>query len=75
MKIDFYLKWIATGFLIVATALNSFNVYPAGALLYLVGGLLWLCVSIMWKEPALITTNLVLAAVNGIGLFINLVFK
>jgi hypothetical protein len=29
----------------------------------------------MWKEPALITTNLVLAAVNGIGLFINLVFK
>jgi hypothetical protein len=46
-----------------------------GPILYLIGGLLWLVVSIMWKEPALIVTNLTLAAVNAIGLIYNLTIK
>jgi len=32
-------------------------------------------VSIMWKEPALIVTNLTLAVVNAIGLIYNLIIK
>jgi hypothetical protein len=35
------------------------------------GGLAWLTVSILWKEPALIVTNSVLALVGIGGLFIN----
>jgi len=34
--IDFYLKWIATAILIVASALNSLGYYPIGPILYLV---------------------------------------
>ena len=73
--LDTKLKWIATAVLIVATALTSLNIYPLGPTLYLTGGLLWLVVSIMWKEPALIVTNLTLASVNAIGLIYNLFLK
>ena len=68
MKIDQILKWVATGFLIVGAALNSLNIYPYGPLVNLLGGFTWLSVSIMWKEAALITTNVVLASVTIIGL-------
>ena len=65
---DKYLKWIATGFLMVGVGANSLAIYPLGPLATLVGGLCWLAVSIMWKEAALITTNLVLSAITVIGL-------
>lgn len=67
-KIDYYLKWIATGLLIIGAALNSLNIYPYGPLMNLLGGFVWLAVSVMWKEAALITTNVVLASVTIIGL-------
>ena len=73
--VDYYLKWIATAILIVASALNSMGYYPIGPILYLVGGLTWLIVSIMWKEPALIATNIILASVNMIGLTITYFIK
>ena len=65
---DSYLKWIATGFLMIGAALNSLNIYPLGPLATLAGGLCWLSVSIMWREAALITTNVVLSAITIIGL-------
>jgi len=74
-SVDYYLKWIATAILIVASALNSMGYYPIGPILYLVGGLTWLVVSIMWKEPALIATNIILASVNMIGLTITYFIK
>ena len=68
MKIDQILKWVATGFLIIGAALNSLNIYPYGPLINLLGGFTWLSVSIMWREAALITTNIVLSGVTIIGL-------
>ena len=65
---DKYLKWVATAFLMIGVGANSLAFYPAGALFTLAGGLTWLIVSIMWKEAALITTNLVLSAITIIGL-------
>ena len=61
---DKYLKWIATGFLMIGAACNSLNIYPIGPIATLVGGLCWLTVSIMWREAALITTNLVLSTIS-----------
>ena len=55
-----YLKWTATGVLIVGQAVVGLGLYPIGPLILLVGGLLWLAVSIMWQEPALIVTNSVM---------------
>ena len=65
---DKYLKWIATGFLMIGAACNSLNIYPIGPIATLVGGMCWLAVSIMWREAALITTNLVLSTITIVGL-------
>jgi len=65
---DKYLKWIATGFLMIGAALNSLNIYPWGPIANLFGGGTWLIVSIMWREAALITTNIVLAGITMAGL-------
>ena len=62
------LKWIATGVLIVGTAVNSLGVYPLGALILILGSFLWLFVSIIWREAALIVTNTVLVSVAAGGL-------
>ena len=65
---DKYLKWIATSFLMIGAACNSLNIYPIGPIATLVGGICWLIVSIMWREAALITTNLVLSTITLVGL-------
>ena len=68
MKIDFYLKWLATGLLIIGCFFVSINVYPLGPIINLIGGGVWLIVSLMWKEWSLIVTNSVLLGVNALGL-------
>ena len=68
---DKYLKWVATAFLMIGAALNSLNIYPWGPIANLFGGGTWLIVSIMWREAALITTNLVLSAITIVGLYIT----
>jgi hypothetical protein len=65
------LKWIATVILIVGTAVNGLGYYPAGPIILAVGGFVWLIVSLMWKEPALIVTNVVMT-LTGVG---TLVYK
>ena len=67
-KIDQPLKWIATFTLIVGTFVNAGfpELYPIGPILLAMGGVVWLIVSLIWKEPALITTNLVLT-ITGLG--------
>ena len=68
MKNDQILKWIATFTLIVGTFVNAGfpHLYPISPMLLALGGIIWLVVSVIWKEPALITTNAVLT-ITGIG--------
>ena len=68
MKLDWYLKWIATAVLIAGTAVNSLGFYPLGPIILAIGGVLWLIVSLMWREPALIVTNAVMLATGLAGL-------
>ena len=68
MKLDWYLKWLATAVLIAGTAVNSLGFYPLGPIILAVGGVLWLIVSLMWREPALIVTNAVMLATGLAGL-------
>lgn len=68
MKTDQVLKWIATVILIVGTAVNNLGYQPEGPLLLLSGGVIWLIVSILWKEPALIITNLFMTVVAVVTL-------
>ena len=71
MKLDFYLKWLATALLIVGTAVNSLGYYPAGPVILGLGGVVWTIVSFMWNEKSLIVTNSTLTLVTIIGLTIN----
>lgn len=70
MKIDFYLKWLATSTLIVGCFVNSAfpEVFPIGPIILAVGGLIWLVVSCMWREWSLIITNGVMSSVGLLGL-------
>jgi len=61
MKIDQLLKWVATATLIIGTVVNSLGYYPEGPLILAAGGYVWLVVSFIWKDWALITTNLVMS--------------
>ena len=69
-QLDTVLKWTATALLIIGTGINSLGYYPEGPLVLLAGGVFWLIVSIRWREPALIVTNAVMAAVAAVGLMI-----
>jgi hypothetical protein len=66
------LKWIATAILIVGTFVNAGfpQLYPIGPLLLAMGGVVWLIVSLLWREPALIVTNLVLTTVGFGGILL-----
>lgn len=66
MNATWYLKWIATVVLIVGTGVNSLGYYPEGPMLLVLGGVFWTTVSIMWKEPSLIVTNVIML-ITGIG--------
>mgnify|MGYP003643933957 CR=1 FL=1 len=70
---DKYLKWIATGFLMIGAGANSVGMYPLGPIATLTGGLCWLVVAIMWREAALITTNVVLSTITILGLTYNFI--
>ncbi len=63
-----FLKWVATATLIIGTAINSIGIYPLGPIILTLGGFVWLIVALIWREPALIVTNIVLVTVATIGL-------
>ena len=66
--IDSILKWLATSILIVGTVVNNLGYFPLGPIILIVGGLVWLVVSIRWREPSLIATNLSMAVAAVAGL-------
>jgi hypothetical protein len=60
--IDWYLKWIASIFVLVAMSYRGIN-SDVDLYLSIIGIGLWLIVSIIWNDRALIT-------VNGVGLIL-----
>jgi hypothetical protein len=72
MKLDFYLKWLATAFICVGALLISINIYPLGPIVSLTGTVLWLIVSVMWREKSLILVNAVVLIIYTVGLISKL---
>lgn len=59
---DWYLKWVASVFVLIAMSLRGIPEYQmTDLILSVIGIFLWLIVSVMWKDRALIL-------LNGIGL-------
>ena len=66
--IDWYIKWIATGFIIVAVLCRAVDEVPKvyDVVLSLVGTCLW-WVGILWKDRALIVLNSVLCFILAVS--------
>ena len=60
--LDWYIKWVASGFVLTAMSLRVIdNWVTYDLILSTIGILLWLVVSIIWRDRALIL-------LNGVGL-------
>lgn len=68
MKLDFYLKWLATFVIVLATLANAFDVVPLNKILFLVGCGLWAWVGVLWRQPALWSLNVFCGIVYIVGL-------
>jgi hypothetical protein len=68
------LKWIGTVILIIGTAVNGLNFYPAGVLILAFGGFVWLAAAVILKDLPLIMTNLVMSLTGLAGVVYNSFF-
>ena len=60
--IDWYIKWVASVFVLCAMSIRGIEGYQTyDVVLSIIGILMWLVVSILWKDRALIL-------LNGVGL-------
>ena len=66
--LDWYIKWIASVFLIAWVILTSNNIYPLNLFFHAIGMFGWFIVSILWNDRALLVINAVSLAIliNGL---------
>ena len=65
---SWWVKWIASVFLIVAMIFTANNIYPYNLFLHFVGLGGWLIVAIVWNDRALIVSNAVALAIFANGM-------
>ena len=65
---DWYIKWVASIFLLFGMLLTSNNVYPLNLVFHIVGLSGWFCVALIWNDRALIIINAVSIAILTNGL-------
>ncbi len=65
---DWYIKWIASFFIVIGVLLSANNIYPYNLMFHFIGLAGWLVVSMMWNDRALLMINSVSLAIlaNGI---------
>ena len=66
--LDWYIKWIASVFLIAGVILTSNNIYPINLFFHAAGMFGWFIVCILWNDRALLVINAVSLAIliNGL---------
>ena len=65
---SWYIKWVATAFVIFGAALNSFDIEPYNIACLMVGTSLWLVVGLLWVDRALIVVNASILAIYLAGI-------
>lgn len=65
---EIFLKWFATGTLILGAILTTMDLRPINIWMFNAGNTAWLIVGLMWREWSLVVLNLVLIAIYGWGL-------
>ena len=67
---DWYIKWVASLFIIIGLLLTSNYIYPLNLLLHGIGLIGWLIVSVMWNDRSLMVLNSV-----GLAMVLNSLVK
>ena len=65
--LSWYIKWIASIFLIIGMILASVNLFPYNIMVASIGVLGWLIVGILWHDRALIVLNAISLAIYIMG--------
>jgi len=65
--LSWYIKWVASIFLIIGMILASVNLFPYNIMVASIGVLGWLIVGILWHDRALIVLNAVSLAIYLMG--------
>ena len=65
--LSWYIKWVASAFLIVGMISASANLFPYNIMVASVGVLGWLIVGMLWHDRALIVLNAVSLAIYLMG--------
>ena len=65
--LSWYIKWIASIFLIIGMILASVNLFPYNIMIASIGVLGWLIVGILWHDRALIVLNAISLAIYIMG--------
>ena len=66
--LDFYVKWVATAVIVLATLANAFDIVPLNKILFLLGCVLWAWVGVLWRQPSLWILNVFCGLLYIIGL-------
>ena len=66
--LSWYVKWIASLFIIIGMITTAINWYPYNMIFQLTGVTGWLWVGILWKDRALVMLNTAAVAILGIGI-------
>ena len=67
MKLDFYIKWLATTSSLILVICNSYDIMPYDKIMGLVAAGLWGLVGVLWREPAMWIPNCIFAAIYIAG--------
>ena len=65
--LSWYIKWVASIFLIIGMILASVNLFPYNIMVASIGVLGWLIVGILWHDRALIVLNAVSLSIYLLG--------
>jgi hypothetical protein len=66
--LSWYVKWVASFFVITGWMLQSINLFPYNIAVQMIGVAGWLWVGILWHDRALIVLNSIGVALLGLGL-------
>lgn len=64
-----YVKWLASLLVVLATFLTAYDFIPANKYASLIATLLWLYVSMRWNDRAMILMNVVILTILAGGIF------
>jgi hypothetical protein len=68
-SLTIFIEWVSTAIILVGVTLAAFNVYPLYVFFSFFGNVGWLIVGVFWKKWSLIVLQIVITAINIMGIY------